>query len=246
MSRTWLPLAVLAVAACEPSIPDSASGVGFDSYQSYQQQRIERDQALREAQRIDPNARAIGSETIAAVDPAIGAPPAPQAAAPGAPLADAGVAGTLATATATAAPQPAPAPVVTTNNPGISDEQDFNAVSERQTIESDAERLERQRAAYEVVAPQPLPQRQGSGGPNIVEFALSTTNAVGQSLYRRSGFNAESRFNRACGRYSTADEAQRAFLGAGGPERDRMGVDPDGDGFACFWDPSPFRAARGG
>ena len=27
-------------------------------------------------------------------------------------------------------------------------------------------------------------------------------------------------------------------------ERDRMGLDPDGDGFACAWDPAPFRLAR--
>ena len=37
--------------------------------------------------------------------------------------------------------------------------------------------------------------------------------------------------------------AQEAFLKAGGPERDRYGLDPDGDGFACRWDPTPFRAA---
>ena len=37
------------------------------------------------------------------------------------------------------------------------------------------------------------------------------------------------------------DQAQQDFLAKGGPERDRMGVDPDGDGFACAWDPRPFR-----
>jgi hypothetical protein len=39
------------------------------------------------------------------------------------------------------------------------------------------------------------------------------------------------------------DLAQEAFLSEGGPERDRLGVDPDGDGFACRWDPTPFRRA---
>ena len=33
----------------------------------------------------------------------------------------------------------------------------------------------------------------------------------------------------------------KAFLEAGGPKRDRKGLDPDGDGFACAWDPRPFR-----
>ena len=37
--------------------------------------------------------------------------------------------------------------------------------------------------------------------------------------------------------------AQEEFLRTGGPERDKLGVDPDGDGFACAWDPRPFRTA---
>ena len=45
-----------------------------------------------------------------------------------------------------------------------------------------------------------------------------------------------------CGRFRDADAAQRAFLAGGGPERDRYGVDPDGDGFACSFDPSLYRA----
>jgi hypothetical protein len=132
------------------------------------------------------------------------------------------------------------------DNPGISDEQNFEAVSARETIQSDAERLAQLRANYQVVQPEALPERQGDTGPNIVAFALQTTNAVGQPVYRRSGFRAEARFESACARYTSADEAQRAFLERGGPEDDRLGVDPDGDGFACYWDPSPFRAARGG
>ena len=80
-------------------------------------------------------------------------------------------------------------------------------------------------------------------GPNIVSFALNTTNRRGEPVYRRSGFMAESRFNRACARYASPDLAQEAFLAAGGPERDRQGMDPDGDGFACYWDPAPFRQA---
>lgn len=135
-----------------------------------------------------------------------------------------------------------PAPAASTS-PGISDEQDFAAVSERQTIESDAERLARQRAAYQVVQPTAVPTRPDSAAPNIVAYALSSTNALGQSIYRRSGFNADSKFLRACANYSSSDRAQEDFLANGGPERDRLGVDPDGDGFACYWDPTPFRAA---
>lgn len=126
----------------------------------------------------------------------------------------------------------------------ISDEQDFDAVSERETIESDAERIARQREAYTVIQPTALPERSGAERPNIVAFALETTNALGQQVYRRSSVNAENRFARACARYASADLAQEAFLSSGGPERDRRGMDPDGDGFACAWDPTPFRAAR--
>jgi hypothetical protein len=145
-----------------------------------------------------------------------------------------------------AAPAATPAAAPLRNNPGISDEQNFEAVSARETIESDAERLARLRAEYQVIQPEALPEREGGTGPNIVAYALETTNALGQPVYRRSGFRAEARFQSACARFATADEAQRAFLSRGGPEEDRLGVDPDGDGFACFWDPGPFRAARGG
>jgi hypothetical protein len=127
-------------------------------------------------------------------------------------------------------------------NVGISDEQDFNAVASRETIESDAERIARNRAEYVVVAPGALPQRPGDTGPNIVEFALATNHAPGVQLYKRSGIGLRDAAS-ACAKYPSPDQAQQAFLERGGPERDRLGVDPDGDGFACSWDPRPFRTA---
>ncbi len=137
----------------------------------------------------------------------------------------------------------ATAPVRTATNVGISDEQSFEAVTERETIESDRERLEQQRAQYKVIDPKPLPKRSGSGAPNVVAYAVTTTNAVGESLYRRSGLFAESRFERNCARYNSDERAQEDFLKRGGPKRDSLGLDPDGDGFACGWDPAPFRNA---
>jgi hypothetical protein len=124
---------------------------------------------------------------------------------------------------------------------GISDEQDFEAVSARETIESDAERIARNRSEYVVVQPKDLPARPGDTGPNIVEFALATTHAPGVQMYKRGGIKRDS--SGPCGKYASPDLAQQDFLGKGGPERDRMGVDPDGDGFACSWDPRPFRTA---
>ncbi|MBV7410496.1 hypothetical protein [Maritimibacter sp. DP1N21-5] len=126
----------------------------------------------------------------------------------------------------------------------ISDEQNFAAVSERESIESDAQRLAENRAQYVVIQPTALPQREGGGGASIVHYALATNNPKGQQMYSRSIIAAQSRFERNCGKFTSQDRAQEAFLDAGGPERDPKGLDPDGDGFACFWDPAPFRAAR--
>ncbi|SMR70779.1 hypothetical protein SAMN04488030_0391 [Aliiroseovarius halocynthiae] len=128
----------------------------------------------------------------------------------------------------------------------ISDEQDFSAVSSRESIESDAARLQGYRANYQQVQPEAVPDRPASSSTSIVQFALSTTNSVGQSVYQRSSLSGAARAQRNCSRYTSADFAQIAFLEAGGPKRDRYGIDPDGDGFACGWNPAPFRAARGG
>ena len=118
-------------------------------------------------------------------------------------------------------------------------------MSARESIESDAERLERQRAAYVQVEATPVPQRTGDAGPNIVAYALSTTNAKGQPVYSRGLFTSDSRAARNCAQYPSPDLAQIAFLKAGGPQKDRMSLDPDGDGYSCGWDPAPFRAVRG-
>ncbi len=163
------------------------------------------------------------------------------------------------------APAPVPAPVPAPTTPGtvstassiavtpisaqgarprgISDEQDFGAVSERETIETDAGRLARLRASRREVAPEPVPARPADAAPNIVAYAIAAPNAVGEPLYRRSGLLSVARLRDACRRYASPDRAQEAFLAAGGPRRDRRGLDPDGDGYACGWDPAPFRRA---
>ena len=124
----------------------------------------------------------------------------------------------------------------------ISDEQDFDAVTERETIESDAARLARNRTQYVVIPPTDLPARP-DGSVNLVEYALQTNNPKGAPLYTRIGFNKEARALRNCSGYVASDAAQRVFLQSGGPVTDRQGLDPDGDGFACDWDPEPFRRA---
>ncbi|WP_203564976.1 hypothetical protein [Aliiroseovarius sp. PrR006] len=137
------------------------------------------------------------------------------------------------------------APTAASEAATISDEQDFAAVSSRESIESDAARLEGYRANYQQVQPEAVPNRPSGSSASIVQYALSTTNSVGQALYQRSSLSGEARARRNCARYTSADFAQIAFLESGGPKRDLYGIDPDGDGFACAWDPAPFRAARG-
>lgn len=140
-----------------------------------------------------------------------------------------------------ASPLNAPPPLL--NNPGISDEQDFGAVASRETIASDKARLAANAANYEVIQPTAVPTRDAAAGPNIVEYAINAPNVKGQEWYSRFRFASAARAARNCAKYVSPDAAQRAFLERGGPERDPMGIDPDGDGFACSWDPAPFKLA---
>lgn len=125
---------------------------------------------------------------------------------------------------------------------GLSDEQSFRAVTDRTSIEEDAARLAANRAQYVVIQPTDIPQRPDNTGPDIIKYALATTNPVGAKLYDRPSFYLVN-LNTACRKYTSPDFAQQAFLAAGGPQRDPKGLDPDGDGFACDWDPTPFRNA---
>lgn len=239
--------ALLLTAACAAApVPDSnpESGVGFGGYDAYATERARRDAELQAMRRAPvPEERVIASETMAvlghtqiagtAVQSPTGEPLSAIPATAGVQVATAPVAGVATT------------PLAGTSNPSISDEQNFDAVSSRESIQSDAERLAANRQAYQVVAPTALPERTGEGGTNIVAYALSTTNRRGEAVYERGRFD-NAKFQRACGQFASSDQAQRAFLEGGGPVRDRRGLDPDGDGFACFWDPAPFRTARGG
>lgn len=84
---------------------------------------------------------------------------------------------------------------------------------------------------------------QGSGGPNLFVYALSTQHNVGEVRYNRTHPMRWRRWEAACARFPSQDLAQEAFLAAGGPQNDPNHLDPDGDGFACWWDPAPFRQA---
>ncbi|MCP4822414.1 MAG: hypothetical protein GY883_24785, partial [Shimia sp.] len=136
-----------------------------------------------------------------------------------------------------------PAPEVF-SNPGISDNS-FDTVEDARSIEADAARRARNKEQYQVVTPGAVPTRSGNAGPNIVAYALSTTNPVGVKQHTRINLKSAAQYEAACAEFPSPDLAQITFLEKGGPKRDRLGLDPDGDGFACDWDPDPFRAVSG-
>ncbi len=215
-----------ALAACSPEIPDSGAGVGFGDYNDYQQKQQARDAALQG--NALPAAHAVSSETLA-------------------PAAASGIPQATASASDASAVQASPsnaAPVLRAG--GISAENDFNAVSGQRSIEGDAAKRAQNQQQYQVIQPTALPTRQGNGGPNIVAFALAAKNAKGQRVYQRSTFNAQKKYQKNCAGFASQDQAQQAFLASGGPAKDKKGMDPDGDGFACAWDPAPFRNAVNG
>lgn len=76
--------------------------------------------------------------------------------------------------------------------------------------------------------------------PVLVRFAHAERHNPGTAIYPRTGANA-AKAQQACRGFATADSAQTAFLAAGGPVIDPKGMDPDGDGFVCGWDPRPLR-----
>lgn len=79
--------------------------------------------------------------------------------------------------------------------------------------------------------------------PVLVKYAFAASHAPGTEIWRRSS-GSEGKAARACASYPSADRAQVAFLAAGGPEADPRGLDPDGDGFVCGWNPVPYRVSQ--
>lgn len=223
-------LTLFALAACSSSVPDSGAGVGFNDYSQYENERAQREAALN-------GTAPLAAGTLSA--PAAVATTELQVVGIGSRI-DAVEAAAGRTTGIEASPSNAAPAVI---GAGISDEQDFDAVASRETIESDAARLAENAAQYQVVGQTAVPERDGREGPNIVEYALNAPNSKGQEWYSRFKFASQSRYQRNCASYVSADAAQRDFLARGGPERDSRGLDPDGDGFACAWDPAPFKLA---
>lgn len=74
-------------------------------------------------------------------------------------------------------------------------------------------------------------------------YAKSHQYAPGTLVYPRIA-GGKGQASNACNRYKNADTAQLAFMSAGGPEKDTMVIDPDGDGFVCGWEPGVYLAQQ--
>lgn len=264
MRRTMIVtgIALMVLGACQPSIPNSAAGVpdtgrgvGFNNDVTAARARdAQLASPVLAPVRVDgvpvaTSAGAAGPVTSRAQQPAPAAPQPVRTArvqTTGDPELDRLSAEEDARARAANSGQavvnasPTNAAPTIVNNPGISSEQDFGRVSSQRSIEGDAARIEANRQQYEVVAPTDLPTRRGAG-PNVVAYALQTTHAKGTKQYRRVNIASAAKLKRNCAVFASNDDAQAEFLATGGPQRDRKGLDPDGDGYACGWDPAPFR-----
>ncbi len=239
MRVSFVILAALGLAACTQRVPESGAGVGFQDYNSYLNERTATPSTNANQPPAPPSSFSPGG-AAAAIDRASGVTP-PAASTYSPPLVGADQSGVRARGNAPAGIAETTGEMIHSND-GVSDEQDFKAVSARETIASDKARIERNRAQYQVDQPAALPQRVGDSGPNIVQFALSTSHPPGTQMYNRSSLRVTNA-DAACAKYGSPDLAQEAFLASGGPDKDRKGLDPDGDGYACSWDPRPFRTA---
>lgn len=226
-------VSLLALSACVTQVPDSGAGVGFNDYADYELERARREAALQ------GNPQPTLSQNGAIVT-------TPNTGISTSELSAAGINTGADTVGAPLSAMTPATPSALASNPDISDEQNFAAVASRESIESDAQRRERQAAAYQLIEATALPDRSGNSEPNIIQYALQAPNNRGESVFDRSSLSGEGRFIRNCAKYRTPDDAQRDFISSGGPQRDRMGIDPDGDGFACGWDPQAFRALASG
>jgi len=148
----------------------------------------------------------------------------------------------IPTAQAPATPGVATSALPTTPTTGSTEITDnsFSTVAATETIETDRAKLQNLQQQRVELQAEPLPERGTS--VNLAAFARSTSHKIGTKLYPRSSLR--SRAAAQCQKYRNPDEAQRAFLTEGGPEKDPMRMDPDGDGFVCGWSPVPFRSLQ--
>lgn len=254
-------LALASLAGCSGSGPVTMnSGVGFGDYQEFLRNRdMAAPSQARAPYSVPPERAGLPPPPLIAARPIQATPrPVPQPAppaiamapqpAPGAPLVapmrSLPVPGGVQASGSPVAPRtaPAPSPVAVAEAPRqqVSNEQDFLAVLNRPASPTTGAQ------AGAVIATAPvtgIPDADVQAGPNIMAYALAFDHPVGVERFRRMNPLRWRQWEAACLQFRTQEDAQRAFLSAGGPQRDGGNLDPDGDGYACWWDPAPYRRA---
>jgi hypothetical protein len=224
-SRMGCAVAILALAACGtgPAPNDVSEGVGFQDYQEYQARRT-----------------ALMTPTPTPVAPQTALPPAEVVAEPFAnqPAASQWVSVDPATATPTGSVD-----VARIAAGAIAEAEGTlparSAAAATPEVPFDPTQLATAPTGDDFVAP-PLPEGMSVVGATVVAFALTTQHDVGERVYPRFPVRL-GRPEVRCRDFRTTDLAQDWFLTNDGPERDRAGLDPDGDGFACNWTPERYR-----
>lgn len=263
-ARPSLPLAAalaatLALAGCGGGqVPNTyaamSHGVGFGDYQRYLRDNTARASVPYSIPPETPSARAaapwpLPSGQPPAAEPAIGRPLPPTAVGDG-PLPLGPVGGT-----ASAGAPPVVIPATGPATPPAAAPAAPEPLAPASATVADAQRFTPvpfgQRPAGAEIPPQGTTEivqvasvpTGATAGPNVMAYALNTRHAVGTQMYRRNHPLRWMRWEAACLQFVNQDAAQEAFLAAGGPERDPGHLDPDGDGFACWWDPQVYRQA---
>lgn len=246
----FLVAGVTALSACNNSVPAGGAGpfdppppapipdpYGYASPQTAAtgayapggQQTVDANGTPRSAVTVNPDPNAQLAQDVTQVLQST-APAGSTATAPAAPVGAAGVAG-----------QAMPGASEIGVNPNA-DSIDLNQSSlEVQKRQREAAEARRQAAESQlvIVAPEPVPQQDINA--NVVAFARQTTHPVGTKVYNRPVFRDRFQSASVCRRFESSEEAQRQFLSTGGPNNDRYNLDPDGDGFACSFDPDKYR-----
>jgi hypothetical protein len=225
------------------------TGVGFGSYQDYLRARENElgSAAMRRAPySIPPERSALPPPPVIAARPmepapamqrtqqmpaAVTAQPLPAPAQPMPAVVGAPLAAPITTAAAPLEPQ---------SRQEVSNQQDFLAVLNRQAQGAQGSAPV---ATIQTAPVTGIPDPDVQAGPNIMAYALAFDHPVGAERFRRMNPLRWRQWENACLQFRTQEDAQRAFLSAGGPERDPGNLDPDGDGYACWWDPAPYRRA---
>ena len=257
--------------ACDTSAPYSniidttGRGVGFSDYAQYlraqeELSRIRRNEAAQ-ARRVPQQSsgpqfanapqqpQSIGQEAVAAVRGGAQPRPQPQPSQIGASQFPVAQAQTAQGQQASGAPLSGTSPMASPAASGqfASAGPQSAGISEQQFTPRPFGSSEPDRLIERDFVPQVRVSDAELGGdaaaPNLFVYALSTQHNVGQARYARNHPMRHRRAEAACRQFASQDLAQEAFLAAGGPERDPNHLDPDGDGFACWWDPAPFRQA---